>query len=158
MTPDIAIRPLLPEDAAAAAALHAAMPQPWGEKDWTAFLSDPLVIRLGATEASVLVGEILLRVAADEAEVLTIVVARSARGRGVGGRLLRAGLAAAARRGGTAAFLEVAADNDAAIALYSAAGFVEIGRRRGYYRRPDGAMDALAMRKGLTLDDGTYAT
>ena len=48
------------------------------------------------------------------------------------------------------AFLEVAADNAAAQALYARAGFAESGRRRGYYRRPDGSgLDALVMQRAL---------
>ena len=56
----------------------------------------------------------------------------------IGGRLLQGFLAEARRRDGETAFLEVAADNAPAIALYLAAGFVQAGRRRGYYAGPRG--------------------
>ena len=46
-------------------------------------------------------------------------------------------------------FLEVAADNLAAIALYQATGFAKVGVRKGYYPHPDGAKDALVMRRTL---------
>jgi ribosomal-protein-alanine N-acetyltransferase len=46
-------------------------------------------------------------------------------------------------------FLEVAADNLAAIALYQATGFIKVGVRKGYYPHPDGAKDALVMRRAL---------
>jgi len=45
--------------------------------------------------------------------------------------------------------LEVAVDNAAAIALYEAAGFTVKGRRRRYYRRTDGNVDAIIMRRAL---------
>lgn len=48
-------------------------------------------------------------------------------------------------------FLEVAADNDAARALYAKLGFVEAGRRHGYYG--DGA-DALVLRHSLPFGRG----
>ncbi len=44
-------------------------------------------------------------------------------------------------------FLEVATDNAPALALYTAAGFVEVGRRRRYYA---GGSDALVMRLVLS--------
>ncbi|MFU1477623.1 hypothetical protein ACM25N_07930 [Roseovarius sp. C7] len=46
-------------------------------------------------------------------------------------------------------FSEVAEDNAGAIALYRAAGFGECGRRKGYYRRAGGAVDALVLAKDL---------
>jgi ribosomal-protein-alanine N-acetyltransferase len=49
-------------------------------------------------------------------------------------------------------FLEVSERNAAARALYAAAGFAEVGRRRRYYA--DGA-DALVLRRDLTGGTGT---
>jgi ribosomal-protein-alanine N-acetyltransferase len=49
-----------------------------------------------------------------------------------------------------AMFLEVAADNPGAIALYAVAGFEAVGRRAGYYGRlAGGSVDAIVMRRGL---------
>ncbi|MDP3371055.1 MAG: ribosomal-protein-alanine acetyltransferase, partial [Brevundimonas sp.] len=57
----------------------------------------------------------------------------------------------AATRGATRLFLEVAEDNMAALALYAGAGFVEAGRRPGYYARPHGRpRDALVLALNLT--------
>jgi ribosomal-protein-alanine N-acetyltransferase len=96
-------------------------------------------------------GFAISRLAADEAEMLTIVVARSWRGRGVGRDLLREHLSRATLSGARAVFLEVDRDNAAAIALYARFGFVKVGQRQGYYRRPDGKpATALIMRKDLT--------
>ncbi|MFX8246689.1 hypothetical protein ABTL56_19205, partial [Acinetobacter baumannii] len=60
------------------------------------------------------------------------------------------GAQAAGDAGAEGLFLEVAADNEPAIALYRSAAFVPVGRRAGYYRRPGGAaMDALVLRRAL---------
>jgi len=145
-----AIRPLTVDDAAPAAALHAhTMPDPWGERAWAGFIADPLVVALGAESAGRLVGAVLIRAVAGEAEVLTIVVSDTRRRQGVGARLLSHGLEIASGRGAETAFLEVAVDNVAARKLYENAGFIEIGRRSGYYRRPEGAVDAIRMSRAL---------
>lgn len=90
------------------------------------------------------------RVAADEAELLTIAVAPEARRKGLGRRLLAAFEAEAARRGAAVAFLEVAETNAAARALYTGAGWRETGRRRGYYRVDEATrLDAIVMTREL---------
>ena len=53
----------------------------------------------------------------------------------------------ARERGAQEMFLEVRVDNDSAISLYLDEGFVEVGRRRGYYDR--GRVDAVVMRREL---------
>jgi ribosomal-protein-alanine N-acetyltransferase len=86
---------------------------------------------------------------------LTLAVAPEARRRGLGRALLDAGLAAAAASGAEAMFLEVAADNAAALALYAGAGFDRVGLRRGYYPRVAGsAADALTLRRALSRGPG----
>lgn len=94
-------------------------------------------------------GFALGRVVAGEAELLTIAVAPEARRQGVGRAVLAAFEAEARARAAAVAFLEVAADNAAARALYHAAGWAETGRRQGYYTRPTGAVDALVLTKTL---------
>ncbi|HRJ60809.1 MAG TPA: GNAT family N-acetyltransferase, partial [Azospirillaceae bacterium] len=86
------------------------------------------------------------RVVLDEAEILTICVDEVMRRRGLGGALLQAAHNAAAAAGATALYLEAATDNVSALALYRSAGFAEVGRRRGYYRRDAEKIDALVMR------------
>jgi len=94
------------------------------------------------------VGFLLLRQAADEAEIITLAVRPAVRRSGVARRLLMVGLDKMAGRGAPRCFLEVAEDNMAARALYGAMGFAEIGRRPGYYRdAAGGRRDAIAMRK-----------
>jgi [ribosomal protein S18]-alanine N-acetyltransferase len=81
-----------------------------------------------------------------EFEILSLGVVPQQRRRGTGSALLAAIGEEAGRRGGDRVFLEVAADNTAARALYSAAGYVQIARRSHYYRRPSGTVDALVLR------------
>ena len=98
-------------------------------------------------------GMILVRTVAGEAEVLTVGVRPEARGTGAGRRLVQAALEAARADGAERVFLEVAEDNLAALRLYDGFGFVEVGRRRRYYPRPDGGTaDALVLRRALNTE------
>src|SRR4029078_9312998 len=90
-------------------------------------------------EPAVLAGFIIGRIAADEAEVLSIGVAPEWQKRGIGRRMVE-GLVRAARRAEVKrVFLEVASDNLAAGALYHSLGFIPAGGRKGYYQRSDGS-------------------
>jgi len=81
-----------------------------------------------------------------EAEVLTIATRPQARGQGVARALMAQGLDLAAELGVQTMFLEVAADNAAALSLYRSLGFEQTGRRKAYYARPGGLrVDALVM-------------
>jgi ribosomal-protein-alanine N-acetyltransferase len=144
------LRPATAEDAVALAAVHAlAFDAPWPPEAFTGLLESPGVFALAAVTAAP-VALILIRAVADEAEVLTLAVAPADRRRGAAKALLAAGLDLAAAAGAQNAFLEVAADNAPAIALYHAAGFAQVGRRSGYYARADGpAVDALVLRRAL---------
>ncbi len=129
---------------AALARLHAAcfgVPRPWTAAEFAALLADPAVFVCARRG-----GAALGRVAADEAELLTIAVEPAARRQGLGRALLAEVLAQAAARGAARLFLEVAADNAPALKLYRAAGFAEAGRRRGYYAGSGRApVDAIVM-------------
>lgn len=83
------------------------------------------------------VGFSMSRLVADEAELLLLAVRPVARGRGIGGALLRAMLAEATDRGAATVHLEVRAGNDA-VQLYAREGFAKMGERKGYYRGKDG--------------------
>lgn len=126
--------------------LHAAaFAAPWDAAAFETLLGQAGVFAIEAPE-----GFILIRSVADEAEILTLAVAPAARRRGLGARLVRDGAAAAAARAAARLFLEVADDNVAALALYAGAGFVEAGRRPGYYARPEGGrQDALILALNL---------
>jgi [ribosomal protein S18]-alanine N-acetyltransferase len=91
-------------------------------------------------------GFVLARVAADEAEILTVAVMPEARRAGLARALLAAAMAEARARGATSMFLEVAEANMAGRALYAGSGFVQVGTRPNYY--PGGAA-ALILRLAL---------
>jgi ribosomal-protein-alanine N-acetyltransferase len=94
-------------------------------------------------------GFLILRAAADEAEVLTIAVHPRQRGRGVAKKLMEDGMFRLYSDRCASLFLEVDAANDAALLLYKGLGFRQVGERKGYYRSDDGAGTALVMRVDL---------
>jgi ribosomal-protein-alanine N-acetyltransferase len=97
-------------------------------------------------------GFVIARVAADEAEILTIATHPEMRRRGIARALLHAASQEALARGAATMFLEVAASNAAAIALYVGAGFARSGWREGYYRVPGAPPgDALILKALLPL-------
>ena len=119
--------------------------RPWSVEEFAEFLTDPKTVFSG-DETAFALGRCVL----DEAELLTLVVAPSARRQGAGRTNLQAFETLATARGAQTAFLEVAADNAAAIALYQTAGYRESGRRKGYYARTSGPkVDAVTMLKLL---------
>lgn len=140
-----------PHDARAIATLHAASFQRgWSDGEVEGLLLEPNVVADRATVGRALTGFILTRMAADEAEILSIAVARSARGRGLGGRLLRRNLQRLVAFGVHHVFLEVDAANAPALALYGRIGFVQVGQRKGYYRGADDQTStALVLRRDL---------
>jgi ribosomal-protein-alanine N-acetyltransferase len=83
----------------------------------------------------------------DELEILNLAVTPEWRGRGCGARLLRLVLRMAANMGIGRAVLEVRSGNLAALALYAGQGFIQVGRRRGYYH--DSGEDALVLELAL---------
>ena len=130
----------------ALAAIHAsAFERPWDAAAFAGLLGQAGLFALGDDR-----GFILVRAVADEAEILTLAVRPEARRGGLGRDLVEAGARAAQARGAATLHLEVAEDNAAALGLYHATGFSEVGRRPGYYVRADGpAADALLLARNL---------
>jgi len=128
-----------------------AFPRPWSALEFEELLKSPGVFAVmgEAGEPAVEKGFILCRSIAGEAEILTIAVDPAARRRGWGGALVEMAAGIATETGSEAMFLEVASDNTAAVALYAATGFARVGLRKGYYPHPDGARDAIVMRRAL---------
>lgn len=132
------------------ARLHAQAFKPaWSAAALAGLLAHPGALALVAEDDGVR-AFVLGRIAADEAEILTIVTDPGKRRQGQAAGLLAALETALVSCGAASLYLEVAADNKAATALYLRAGFAETGRRRAYYTRPDNqAVDALIMCKQL---------
>jgi ribosomal-protein-alanine N-acetyltransferase len=136
-----------PRDAAAIAVLHAAsFKRGWAEEEFQALLADRAVVAHRAAIGTALIGFILSRVAAGEAEILSVAIAPNWRRRGFARPLLDLHLRRLAGLGVRAVFLEVDDGNAPANALYRRAGFHQVGRRQGYY---DGAATALVLRRDL---------
>jgi ribosomal-protein-alanine N-acetyltransferase len=138
-----------PADARGLAALHAAsFYRPWSDGEFAEMLRDRNIVAHRATIAHMVVGFILSRMVAGEAEILSIAVASSRRGKGLGRQLLDLHLRRLAGLAVRAVFLEVAEDNMSARALYRHAGFRDVGRREGYYAPGKGSA-ALVLRRDL---------
>ncbi len=140
------IRTLTASDANSMASIHGlAFDHAWSaaemrthaEKDICLGYADPLQ------------GFIIIQPAADQAEVLTLVTEKAYRRTGIAHKLLHAGCVTAAKQGVEILFLEVAEDNIHALSLYEKSGFEKFGRRPAYYRRENGRVAAITLRKRL---------
>jgi [ribosomal protein S18]-alanine N-acetyltransferase len=147
----VTVRPIGPSAAQDCARLHAAsFAHPWPAAEFESLLAAGNVLSDGAVGRGSLIGFALSRHAADEAEVLSIAVTKSERGKGIGRDLMNAHLARLAAAGVTSVFLEVEPANAGALALYRRLGFDTVGERKGYYRKPGGAAaPALTLRCDL---------
>jgi ribosomal-protein-alanine N-acetyltransferase len=133
-------------DAAVLAALHAAsFAQPWSAQSLRTLLATQGTFALVDDDPAN--GFILARVAAEEAEILTLAVHPPARRKGLGLALVAACGLYAQNLGATEMFLEVEETNQAARGLYERLGFRVVGGRKAYYARTRG--DALILRAGL---------
>ena len=147
------LRRLRAADSQACAAVHAAsFAYPWPASEIETLIASAPVVAVAALDprTQALRGFSLARIAADEAEILTIAVAAAFRRRGVGQALLRAQCAQLAAAGVRALFLEVEQSNAAALALYRQMAFEPVGARPGYYKHPAQASGhAVVMRKAI---------
>jgi len=143
------LSPARPADAARFAALHAAsFRRGWSADEFERLLVERSVVAHRAMAGHKLLGFIISRIAADEAEILSVAVAAAGRGRGTASRLLALHMRVLAGRGVAAILLEVDEGNVPARRLYARAGFHPVGRREGYYRSAAGA-HALVLRRDL---------
>jgi ribosomal-protein-alanine N-acetyltransferase len=121
--------------------------QIWSADDMATLLCGPHVLAMTISQAGQVAGYILWRYAADEAEILSIGILPDYRGRGLASLLMSAVLAQAAGDDIREFFLEVRADNRAAIGLYLKCGFAQVGRRKDYYGDVGrGKQDALVLK------------
>ncbi len=134
------IEPAETGDADTLAGLHAqGFHRGWPSADFASYIAGrdtPVYVACDARRK--IAGFAMLRLAADEAELITIAVDPRWRKKGVGRALMNAVLADLTMTAARRLFLEVAADNPAALKLYGRLGFTKISERQGYYARPDG--------------------
>jgi [ribosomal protein S18]-alanine N-acetyltransferase len=139
-----------PSDASAIAAIHgASFQRGWGEDEILGLLVEKNVVAHRATTGAggrTVIGFILSRLAAGEAEILSVAIAPAWRGRKLARPLLDLHLRRLAGLGTRAVFLEVGEHNAPATRLYRRSGFREVGKRQGYY---EGGATALVMRRDL---------
>ncbi|HRF10287.1 MAG TPA: GNAT family N-acetyltransferase [Xanthobacteraceae bacterium] len=151
--PEAAILDARPSDAAALAALHrVSFRHGWSESEFERLLSDrAAVAHVARTNGGrgPVVGFVLSHRVDQEAEILLVALAPGERGKGTATRVLAKHLSRLAAFGVARVFLEVDEGNAAARKLYTRAGFSEVGRRKGYYRKPEGNAAALILARNL---------
>jgi ribosomal-protein-alanine N-acetyltransferase len=126
--------------ASALARLHAtAFARPWDAHEFERMLCERSTEAHALWRAGAIQGFILSRRVADEAEILTVVLAPAMRGGGLSHKLVREHLGHLALNGVRNVHLEVDEGNAAALKLYARHGFKQVGERTGYYARPDGS-------------------
>lgn len=154
------LRPATLADGSRMAAIHAAgFAVGWSKGEIERMLldghvGDTLLARgmFGEAVAGFAIGRVVL----DEAELLTIALDPKWRGQHVASGLLQRHCQRLRQAGAATVFLEVAADNAPALALYRKAGFREMGRRTGYYPGAKGERrDAITMRLDISALDPT---
>jgi ribosomal-protein-alanine N-acetyltransferase len=145
-TPRLTIRKATPEDASVLVALHAGS---FGAACWSlSQLASSLALETTlalVVEDDAPRGFILCQLVAGEAEILTFCVAPLARRQGAGTLLVAEAIRTAREQKVTQMFLDVAADNAAALSLYQKSGFQISGTRVAYYRRGEKKVDAYLM-------------
>lgn len=141
-----------------AAAFAAEWDQRWDRQAFAELLAMPGAFGIMAqpAETGEAAGLVLVRVAADEAEIVTLAVLPQRRRQGLGFALMRCAEDEAQGRGAERLFLEVAEDNFAARKLYADLGFAVVGRRPAYYARgPLGSAAAIVMAKPVAAKPAT---
>jgi len=148
---DIALARLKQDDCDSLQQLHGRVFSPsWDAAAFINFLHDPHGVGFAARitgRPEKLSGFVLARLVAGEAEILSIAVAPESRGKGIGYALMDALLRYLHQERAQTLFLEVDEHNRPARALYKGFGFVEVGRRAGYYQSAGKRTDALILRR-----------
>jgi ribosomal-protein-alanine N-acetyltransferase len=139
------LRGARPSDIDAVVAIESAsFGDPWNRNAFLDLLDDPRACFLLADRGGVVRGYVVAWFVLDEGEIGNLAVSEQARRQGVGAQLLDGAITAARASSIASLYLEVRDSNIPARNLYASRGFLEIGRRRDYYRRP--REDALVLR------------
>jgi ribosomal-protein-alanine N-acetyltransferase len=151
---DRRVRPATATDVDEVVAIErAAFSDPWSRSAFAGLLGDNRVLfAVAELPDGAIAGYVVAWFVADEGEIANLAVTAEARRRRLGAALLDEAIRAARERDVTSIYLEVRDSNAAARALYASRGFVEVGRRRRYYRKP--VEDALVLRLVLPAPSG----
>src|SRR5436305_15164916 len=146
------IEPASLRDAPKLAQLHGlSFHRGWGEGEFEQMLTERNTLVHRLRQGRKIIGFAVSRMAADEAEILSIAVDAKHRRRGLSRNLLLVHLGHLAGRGVRTVFLEVEEHNQPARRLYDRAGFAMAGRRERYYKQPGGEqLNAILMRRDLS--------
>lgn len=140
------VRRLLPQDSPAMANLHAqCFDYGWSIQDIEPHIQTDICLGLGDP----LAGFVILRSIDDQAEILTLATDPAQRRQGIATALLLSGEKHVALLGAKVMFLDVAEDNSGATSFYKMHQYQPLSRRPAYYRRPEGRVAALVLRKDL---------
>lgn len=143
-----------PDDAGLLASIHAGcFEDSWRTASFRSLLDSAGVFGLLApwNGEPLFVSFILVRAAADEAEILTLATLPAARGQGLASGLVMLAMDEARKRGALRLFLEAAETNRPALRLYEKLGFERLAMRTGYYdSRTSPAIAAVVMRRDLS--------
>ncbi len=149
LAPEVTLRPMRVTDIAEVVSIERASYQfPWSEGIFRDCLRVGYVCRVAAASRQVMAYAVM-SFGAGEAHILNVCVDAAHRCRGLGRLLLDSLVERAAAAGMNEAFLEVRPSNTAAIRLYLALGFEQVGMRRGYYQAQNGREDAAVLRRVL---------
>ena len=118
---------------------------PWSENAISSELKNPLSTWLVAMEDGNFAGYVGSQAVMGEADMMNLAVKANCRRKGIAEGLVMALIDCLKEQEVSSLTLEVRASNEAAIALYNKLGFVQVGRRPGYYAKPK--EDALILRK-----------
>ncbi len=122
---------------------------PWSEKSIASELSNPLSKWLVAMDGEFLCGYVGSQTVMEETDMMNIAVHPDYRRQGIAEALVQALVMLLKEQGSRCLSLEVRSSNEAAKALYTKQGFVQVGLRPNYYRNPK--EDALILRKEWTI-------
>ena len=142
---------MTPFDVAGVAAVErSSYPFPWSEGIFRDCLRVGYLCRVAECDGEI-VAYGIVAMGAGEAHILNLCVNEAMRGRGIGRQMLKLLVERSAEAGMQDVFLEVRPSNLHAIALYQSVGFIEVGRRRGYYQAVEGREDALVLKLSIPV-------
>jgi len=123
---------------------------PWSETSIASELNNKLSLWMVAVDDEKVIGYVGSQTVLGETDMMNIAVHPDYRKQGIGTALIVGLIDALELRGSHSLMLEVRSSNTPAISVYEKLGFVEVGRRKNYYRNPK--EDALIMRKEWKYD------